>query len=310
MNALIIGFGSIGQRHAKILSSLGFSIIIVSRQQKTGYMTFLSLKQAFLHSRFDYVVIANKTSDHYETLMQVIDQGYGGPILVEKPVTDYLYDFQPKNEERVFVGYNLRFHPIMQKLKIMLINHKIISAQVYCGQYLPAWRKNRDYRQCYSANKEQGGGVVRDLSHEFDYIQWILGEWKSLTAIGGQYSSLQITSEDCCVILCSTERAPAVTIQINYVDRIFQRELIINTDTTTFRIDMVAGTIFMVGENGISNKYEYPPALNDSYVLMHNAILKGSGAEACTWQEALNTVKMVAAVEKSIRTGSSQSRSD
>ena len=44
------------------------------------------------------------------------------------------------------------------------------------GQYLPAWRPSRDYRETYTAQSAQGGGILLDASHEIDYVRWIGGE--------------------------------------------------------------------------------------------------------------------------------------
>ena len=35
---------------------------------------------------------------------------------------------------------------------------------------------NTDYKNCYSAKKEEGGEYYLDLSHELDYVQWLAGQ--------------------------------------------------------------------------------------------------------------------------------------
>ena len=52
----------------------------------------------------------------------------------------------------------------------------MLSVRSSVGQYLPEWRKNTDYRKGVSARQDLGGGVLLELSHEIDYIQWIFGE--------------------------------------------------------------------------------------------------------------------------------------
>ena len=52
-----------------------------------------------------------------------------------------------------------------------------MSTTVLCGSYLPSWRKNIIYNKSYSSDKKKGGGVLLDLSHEIDYITWILGSF-------------------------------------------------------------------------------------------------------------------------------------
>ena len=43
------------------------------------------------------------------------------------------------------------------------------------GSYLPELAAGLDYRQSYSARSELGGGVLLDVIHEVDYAQWVLG---------------------------------------------------------------------------------------------------------------------------------------
>ena len=47
-----------------------------------------------------------------------------------------------------------------------------------------------------SANKNLGGGVLLELSHELDYMRWIFGEPTWVTAWLGHLSSLEVDVED------------------------------------------------------------------------------------------------------------------
>lgn len=306
MHVLIIGFGSIGERHAQILNNMGYEVSIVSQRKNLCYETFRSVKAAFAGKEFEYVIICNKTAEHWKTLKEVaLYYEKDSPILIEKPVINNMREFEREiltsklDFSRVFVGYNLRFHPMIEKIGEIVEGKNIITVQIYCGQYLPTWRRNRDYRTVYSANKCEGGGVLRDLSHEFDYAQWLFGEWEQVSALGGKYSTLEIESEDCCGVLCRTTRVPIVTIQINYLDRLIQREIIINTDTSTYKADLILGTIT---GNDVKGKVvdTISSEINESYAKMHAAILNGETDVVCSWEEALNTVKMIEAIEESI----------
>ena len=130
------------------------------------------------------------------------------------------FKFSETFRNRVFVAYNFRFHPVLNYLRKELKDQQVISTNIYCGQYLPGWRPNTDYRKCYSSSKKEGGGVLRDLSHEIDYAIWLFGEYEKLTAIGGKYSSLEIDSEDCISILLKMEKCNIVNITLNYLDKI------------------------------------------------------------------------------------------
>ena len=66
---LIIGFGSIGKRHASILSqfkNIG-KIFILTKQKSHGYNKITNLSEIKLINP-DYILICSRTSDHYKHL--------------------------------------------------------------------------------------------------------------------------------------------------------------------------------------------------------------------------------------------------
>jgi len=216
MKILVVGFGSIGSRHATILQNMGHNVSVVSQQSEIVYRVYRSIEEAFNAESFEYIVIANKTSDHYNALTQLVKYGFQGKILVEKPVFDHCTkETSEFSNLELFVAYNLRFHPLISKLKDLVQSESVISAAIYFGQYLPNWRPNRDYRTCYSAKKIEGGGVLRDLSHELDYLLWIFGDWQRLTALGGHLSELDIDTEDVVSVLLETENCPILNLLLN-----------------------------------------------------------------------------------------------
>ena len=73
---------------------------------------------------------------------------------------------------------------------------RVLSARADCGFYLPSWRPGRDYRQTYSARARDGGGILLDAIHEFDYLRWLLGEVTEVFCIAGRWSRLEIDVED------------------------------------------------------------------------------------------------------------------
>ena len=90
------------------------------------------------------------------------------------------YKIKNNLKNRYYVGYNLRFHPVLIYLKQFLIRKKIFSINVISHSYLPNWRKI-NYRHSISANKKLGGGVLLELSHELDYLKWIFKNIKIVT---------------------------------------------------------------------------------------------------------------------------------
>ena len=293
MKVLVVGYGSIGARHANILRELGHDVHVVTQQCNIGFPFFKSLLEALCSDSFEYIVIANKTSDHFGALKQIVDNGFQGKILVEKPIFDNTAIKSTEfSQFDILVGYNLRFHPLISKLKDLLKRQSIISAAIYFGQYLPNWRPNRDYRTSYSAKKREGGGVLRDLSHEMDYLLWIFGDWQKLTALGGHLSELEVDTEDVVSVMLETRSCPILNLHINYLDRPPRREIIVNTKSQTVNVDLIRGTLQI--NNTITHQQV---ERNFTYKEQHLAVLKGNMERLCTLNQGMSVLKMIEGIE-------------
>lgn len=293
MEALVIGYGSIGQRHVRILENMGIVVSVVSRRKVQEVARYSSLQKALDSKDFDYIVVANETVAHFTTLREILSNNFKGKILVEKPLfmkMQYIYS----DNSNTFVAYNLRFHPLIQKLKKLLHGEEVISVNVYAGQYLPTWRPNTDYSKGYSASSEQGGGVLRDLSHELDYLTLLFGEWTELSAKKTKISNLKIQSEDYVHISYKTNQNVHIALELNYLDKINQRYVNVQTNNQTIKIDFIENTINCNGELEQLSKIER----DYTYIKQHEDILKNT-VNTCTFNEGLNIVKMIDAAEKS-----------
>jgi len=288
---VVVGYGSIGQRHARILNELGHQVAVVSRRKVNYPHLYSDIKKALLNEQPNYIVVANETSEHEDILNQLKNLGYNDKILVEKP----LYSSRNSNQlnfSSLFVGYNLRFHPLLQTLVKKIRKSQIISVQCYVGQYLPTWRPGTDYAESYSASKSKGGGVLSDLSHELDYLQFLFGKWDEMASSGGKFSDLNIESDDHFTFIYKTKNVPIVTLQMNYLDHLGQRMLIINTNTETYKADFNNNTLQINGEI-----LQFEVGRDDTYRNQHLAVLNGENEFLCTYEEGLNIVKMIEMAE-------------
>lgn len=293
-NALVVGYGSIGQRHARLLAGLGFHVSVLSRRKIDFAPLYHDLNDALTSERPDYVVVANRTSEHRATLERLAQAGFRGRVLIEKPLADQPFALPRHDFTRAAVAYNLRFHPLVRRLKGLLDDgpQRIATATVHVGSYLPAWRPE-DYRRGYSARKDQGGGVLRDLSHELDYAAWLFGPWSRITASGGRVGALEIDSEDAFTLLMETERCPLVSVHMSYLDRAPRREIRVTTLDHTIQVDLVGNTIAVDGRSEA-----VAVAKDESYLAEHGAMLDGEPDGLCTLEEGLATVRTIEAAER------------
>jgi len=294
MNALVIGYGSIGMRHARLLTELGCNTAVVSRRKVDFPVVYLGLAEALTAAHPDYVIIANETQQHHDTLLSLIELGYAGTVLVEKPLFSHWTELPSLPFRNVFVAYNLRFHPVILRLKMLLKQERVLSVLAYVGQYLPEWRPGTDYRACYSASAGQGGGVLRDLSHELDYLCWLLGRWESVTAIGGHFSPLEISSDDIFAVTMTTSTCPIINLQMNYLDRVGRRFILINTDNHTIEADLVKGVVTI---DRASETFAVGRDL--TYRAMHEAMISGDEESLCALEDGGEIMRLIEAVEHS-----------
>ncbi|HIP45615.1 MAG TPA: Gfo/Idh/MocA family oxidoreductase, partial [Sulfurospirillum arcachonense] len=295
MKVLLIGYGSIGKRHFDILSDFDEvdSINVVTKQNIDNVKTFKSLKDIEDINVYDYFIIANETSKHYEQLDYVCKYTTNKNILVEKPLFDKEYTLE-SCDNNVFVAYNLRFHPLLQKLKEILKDEDVYYANVLAGQYLPTWRPDQDYRESYSAKLSQGGGVLRDLSHELDYINWIFGDITVIGSINTKISDLEIESDDIFTALAKTNDGTIINVTMDYISKMPLRKIMIHTKTKTIEANIVTNTINIFNRDGIENSIVLDKLHRDyTYTNMHKAIINNDFQNVCNLKEGLQTVDII-----------------
>ncbi|RXH12122.1 gfo/Idh/MocA family oxidoreductase [Bradyrhizobium guangzhouense] len=292
-SAVVIGLGSIGTRHARILRELGLQVSTVSRREGSDYP---SITQAVAGAQPDYVVIATETARHADNLQELAQTGFRGNVLVEKPLfatpaAPPKYPFA-----RVSVGYNLRFHPVMTALVETLNGREAITVAAYVGQDIRDWRPGRDHRATASATADAGGGVLRDLSHELDYLLWLFGPWHRVAALGGASGARDIDVDDHFDLLLDMQRAPAVHVHMDYLDRQGIRRIRVNVDDDTIEADLVGSRLTVNGK-----AMDVASDRDQSYRDMHLAAMRGTGP-VCSLPEALGVMHLIDASERALRT--------
>lgn len=292
----IIGHGSIAKKHITFLEEQGIEVSICSRRVlDLPQRSFLSLEKMVNEIDPDVIWICNETSAHEDSL-EILDKiGYQKIVLVEKPISHQRIttDFSTL---RVYVTYNLRTHPLLEKLKEELKNQKIIALNAYVGQYLPSWRPGSDYRNSYSADINKGGGVLRDLSHELDYVLWLTGMPTRLVAAGGKLSSLEVSSDDYYSIMLGGDNYPNVNIILNYLDRVAQRYLVLHTNDCTYKIDFIAGKLFKNDTVLMANS-----KMSDSYINQIAAIKNENWDKFCSYERGNSILHFISLIEESAK---------
>ena len=301
MRVLLIGFGSIGKRHFEILASFEqiAAIDVVTKQniQNKGALSFKELSDVQDFEHYDYFVIASETAKHYQQLKYVCSKVDNKKVIVEKPLYDKCYEAFTCNN-KVFTAYNLRFHPVLQKLKNIIENEQIYYVNAICGQYLPSWRPNQDYRLSYSADINQGGGVLRDLSHELDYLTWLFGGINKIDSINAKISDLDINSDDIFTAIAVTDDKTIVNVTVDYISKIPMRRLIIHAENSTVEADLINNNITISDKKASVNVINIEAKdRNYTYTKMHEAIMNDEFKTVCSFEEGKKVVDIIDSVE-------------
>jgi predicted dehydrogenase len=245
----VLGLGSIGLRHARNLIDLGVEVhgFDPSLERRCALQRlggYAGTSQGDTIDAANAVVIASPNKFHLGQLAMSIDAGQD--VFVEKPLahtTDGLDELLAIAEVRgliVFVGHNLRFNPAVQAAKAMLEDDAIGEpywARFVCASYLPTWRPQQDHRQGYTTDPLTGG-VIFDLTHEFDLANYLLGPAKTVAAVARNTDSLGIAAEDTAEIVLRHERGLHSSMHLDYVSRPPRREFEITGNKGALRVDV------------------------------------------------------------------------
>ncbi len=190
----------------------------------------------------------------------------------------------------------MRLHPIIQKAKKVFKNKKILNLQVNCNSFLPDWRK-RNYSKIYSSNKNKGGGVLLDLSHEIDYILWIFDKIKIKHFIINKISKLKIDSEDFASLSGSVLDKGNLQLSLSYFSRINRRSISVDSDKESFYGDLVKN-YFKLKNNKKEMERNFQVNQVDLLYNVHKKIIKGKFKDLCTLQEGIKVLKLIEKLKK------------
>ncbi len=251
MKILIIGCGSIGQRHIKNLLFMRAGKILafdISRKKlkdveaiSSSIITSHKLELLWKESpSIAFITVPN--SLHIKYALEAAKRGCH--LFIEKPLShnlrnlNSLFNVIKQKKLITFVGCNMRFYWAISKIKHLLEKNtigKLISARIEAGQYLPDWHPQEDYRKMYSSKRALGGGVILDAIHEIDYTCWFFGEAVNVMSMYGKLSNLEIETEDIAEIILKFKNGPFVNIHMDYIQRSYARSCKIIGDKGTIK---------------------------------------------------------------------------
>lgn len=282
--AVVIGAGSIGQRHIRNLQKLGLTEIAALRSGQGAVKALageLGVKEISTLGQLeefkpDVAIVSNPTSKHLETISECLPFVRGA--FVEKPLAATLAGVKELLEEISkrtvvsFVGYNLQFHAAVKNiLKVIdsseLGNPLVFQAQV--GQWVGDWHPGEDYRSSYVSRKELGGGVSLTLSHELHLAAELLGPVTGLCAILSGSALLDLDVDVISDFLAQHSSGAVSQVHLDMVQRPAHRIGTISCERGWISYDLIRGSVVMQSAEQQSpvtvwDEPQYDP--NDAYL--------------------------------------------
>jgi predicted dehydrogenase len=291
---LIVGLGSIGKRHLRLARELFPNAKIAVLRHKVESIiaeyadhSFSTMDEALAFAP-QVAVIANPATFHLSVAMPLAKAGVH--LLIEKPLSastegvTALLNACKKTNAVLATGYNLRFLLSLQKFKSML-DDKVIgdvwSVRSEIGQYLPSWRTDSDYRQDVSAQHALGGGVLLELSHEIDYLLWIIGEVDWVQAVLAQQSDLEIDVEDSAnlilgFVIKGKQKPIIATVNLDFIRQDSTRTCTAIGKLGSLRWNGIDGRVelWASGTQGWQEVFKYQATRDEGYLAEWSNFLK------------------------------------
>ena len=282
----VIGTGSIGMQHLRILSSLRNLEVLaipVRRERRgelkqAGFKSCRSLEEAATMGA-KLVVVATDTNRHALDSKKALTLGCH--VLIEKPLAGTMSDAeailsaaQQAPRSSIFVGCVLRFSESLNIFRAWLPRlGKIHTVRIECQSYLPNWRPERPYRDSYSARSNEGG-VLRDLIHEIDYAGWLFGWPDTIQAKIRNLGALQIAAEETADLLWETRSRTIVSINLDYLSRPPMRRMQANGENGVLEWNGISGVARFVGVEGQTEEFASSQSREDMFVAQARAIVQ------------------------------------
>lgn len=249
MNVLLLGLGSIAQKHLRALKELGTEAKIYALRSNAdapksdGVINIHNV--ADVPRDITFAMICTPTYVHARSIKTALT--FRCPLFIEKPLLRHLSEIdrvmKSIDEVRVptYVACHLRHHPCLHYVWDHLKDHRVRNVRAYCGSYMPEWVPG-DFRKSFRANKEQSGGVHLELIHELDYVTWLFGMPKESSSTLKNTGALGIDIIDDARYDLSYNGFDAV-VEVNYHRRDPKRMLEVTFDDGIWTVDLLAFSI-------------------------------------------------------------------
>lgn len=317
-NVAVVGLGNIAHRHrenvrlrfphAKIFSTSASGRNVQDSIEHCD--VFCITIDDLIKNDLDFVIVASPASHHIIHSLPFVENNI--PVLIEKPLATNLSEVVELIKLRdevngiVSVAYCLRYCGVLIELNRLIKKNyfgKIHHVNLHVGQDLRDWRPTKSINESVSANKNLGGGVLNELSHELDYMFWMFGEVKPLFSKLSYNQRYIMDVEDMADVVLQTSNGAVITLHLDFLQQSPQRYCQLITETGRVDVNILDQTINFYNGMSINCIYDNSKeSANHKYLRMLDdfvANIRGKDNSCITLEDARETVKLIQAIRLS-----------
>lgn len=316
---LVVGTGSIGERHVRCFSATRRADIrivetnpelratIADRYQLAA--SYPDLASAWKDSTWkpDAVLIATPAHLHIPMALEAARQGVA--LLIEKPLStsfagiDELIAEVEARKTPSAVLYTYRSHPLVRSMRAAIASGRFgrpVTVISTWGQHFPKYRPA--YRSTYYTRHESGGGAIQDvLTHAVNAAEFLVGPIRQVMADAAHQVLEGVEVEDTVHVIARHEGNVMACYSLNQHQAPNENAITVVCTKGTARFELNKSRWLSMSEPGDEWTVEETFSLERDDIFIQQAqyyldMLEGKAPSLCTIPEALQTLKVNLAI--------------
>ncbi len=310
---LIIGVGSIGERHVRTFQATDRVELSVCESNPTlrktvteryGLTTsYADLDEALAAGAFDVALIATPSHLHIPMAKKIAEAGY--PMFIEKPLsltldgTDELVRIVADKKVLTAVAYTYRSHPALRSMKEAIDSGRFgkpVQVVATWGQHFPHYRPA--YREIYYTSRETGGGAIQDvLTHAINAAEFLVGPIEKLMADCDHKVLEGVEVEDTVHVIARHKGGIMGCFSLNQHQAPNENLVTVICERGTARFNLIEACwrSMVEPDAGWKEEFQFSRERDDIFINQANLFLdalEGKGPVACTLAEGLQTLRV------------------
>jgi predicted dehydrogenase len=321
-STLIIGCGSIGERHLRCFQKTGRCSVaacdtnptlLATIKERYGVEVFSSLDTALAEAQFDSVVICTPAHLHLPIAIKLLNLRLHvfieKPLAIDTALVPQVREAISQAQRFVAVAYVYHLMPWVANAREFLKKGelgKVLHVSSISGQHFPTFRPA--YRDIYYTRHELGGGAIQDaLTHLVNAVEWLIGPCTRVYCDAAHQALEGVTVEDT-VNVTSRHGQVLVSFAVTQFQTPNENTLLIHCENGSVKIETnhQRWGVMRRGDADWTWHQTPPQERDDMFIAQANAFLdgvEGRDTPLCTFEEAVQTLKFNQAALRSAATG-------